>query len=355
MKVKIILSLCLVIVMITTVIAVIGPTNASESERTCIEGMISYWKLDEGSGTTAYDSVDGNHGTLWNGPVWTTGKVKNALNFDGNNDQVDIPKSATIENIVGGLTLEAWAKLDTHTRTMGIVSKWLTYSFELETGGTMFYVWANTGMVWQRTPAKITTNEWHHFVGTWDCSKIRTYMDGKEIGSPKTLIGSRTASSTFSLKIGGVHIPYGARGFDGTIDEVALYSRALKPEEILQHYNNGLDGKGYCEAGMPADVRLTPQSLNLDSMGNWVTVKVEGFPENPEYTPMDVDGTSVEVVGVGVDLKYGTWNNNRFIGKADRLLVEDAIGAPGAEVEVDVSGKLNDGTGFLGTAIIKAL
>lgn len=106
--------------------------------------------------------------------------------------------------------------------------------------------------------------------------------------------------------------------------------------------------------GIPADVRLEPQSLNLDSMGNYVQVKVEGFPDNPNYSPMEVDGTSVAVSGVGVDLKYGTWNNNRFIGKADRLLVEDAIGAPGNEVEVDVNGKLADGTKFIGKAIIKA-
>jgi hypothetical protein len=106
--------------------------------------------------------------------------------------------------------------------------------------------------------------------------------------------------------------------------------------------------------GIPADVRLEPQSLNLDSMGNFVQVKVEGFPDNPEYSPMDVDGTSVAVEGVGVDLKYGTWNNNRFISKADRLMVEDAIGSPGDEVEVGVNGKLNDGKAFIGKAIIKA-
>jgi hypothetical protein len=108
-------------------------------------------------------------------------------------------------------------------------------------------------------------------------------------------------------------------------------------------------------AGIETDVRLEPQSLNLDSMGNYVQVKVESFPENPEYSPMDVDGTSVEVEGIGCDLKYGTWNNNRWIGKVDRLLLEDAIGAPGAEVEVGVGGQLNDATPFTGDAIIKAL
>ncbi len=108
-------------------------------------------------------------------------------------------------------------------------------------------------------------------------------------------------------------------------------------------------------SGIPAVVKLEPQSLNLDSMGNYVQVKVEGFPDNPEYSPMDVDGSSVTVGGVNVDLKYGTYNNNRWIGKADRLLVEDAIGAPGNQVEVEVSGNLKDSTGFTGAAIIKAL
>jgi hypothetical protein len=109
------------------------------------------------------------------------------------------------------------------------------------------------------------------------------------------------------------------------------------------------------QGGIESDVRMEPQSLNLDSNGNYVQVKVEGFPENPEYTPLDVDGTTVEVEGIGVDVKYGTWNNNRWIGKCDRLMVEDAIGGPGDEVEVEVRGELMDGTPFSGKAVIKAI
>jgi len=109
------------------------------------------------------------------------------------------------------------------------------------------------------------------------------------------------------------------------------------------------------EGGIAADVKLEPQSLNLDSNGNYVSYHVLGFPEDPDYTPYDVDPTSIEVEGVNTDLKYGTVNNNKFIGKADRLLVEDAIGAPGEEVEVKVRGQLYDSTVFEGTAVIKAL
>ncbi len=109
------------------------------------------------------------------------------------------------------------------------------------------------------------------------------------------------------------------------------------------------------EEGTAKTCNFEPTSLNLESDGNYVNTKVETFPDNPEYTPHDVDASSVSVAGVGADLKFGTWNNNRFIGKADRLMVEDAIGGPGDEVEVMISGSLNDGTSFKGIAVIKAL
>ena len=96
-------------------------------------------------------------------------------------------------------------------------------------------------------------------------------------------------------------------------------------------------------------------ALNLDSKGNYATVKVEGFPENPKYSPLDVDGATVEVGGVSTELKFGTWNNDKYIGKVDRLLIEDVIGAPGDEVEIEIKGKTIDGTSFTGTATIKAI
>jgi hypothetical protein len=108
-------------------------------------------------------------------------------------------------------------------------------------------------------------------------------------------------------------------------------------------------------SAIPSDVDLEPQSLNLDSNGNWVSYKVYSFPDNPEYTVDDIDITSVQVENVDADLKFGTLNNNKFIGKVDRLLVEDAIGSPGEDIEVKVTGKLNDGTAFEGKAIIKAI
>ncbi len=82
--------------------------------------------------------------------------------------------------------------------------------------------------------------------------------------------------------------------------------------------------------------------------------KVEGFPDNSEHSPLNVDGTTLEVAGISADPKFNAYNENKYIGKVDRLAIEDAIGASGNEVEIGVSGNLNDGTGFSGIATIKA-
>ena len=85
-------------------------------------GAVSHWKFDEDSGTTAYDSIGTNDGTLKNGPVWTMGKVAGALSFDGSNDYVEVPHTAELD-ITDDLSVEFWFNTDTIDRD-GLVSKY---------------------------------------------------------------------------------------------------------------------------------------------------------------------------------------------------------------------------------------
>jgi hypothetical protein len=105
--------------------------------------------------------------------------------------------------------------------------------------------------------------------------------------------------------------------------------------------------------GIPAVVNVEPQTLNLDSQGNYINIKVEDFPDNPEYSSNDVDPATVTISGISSIEKFGTSNDNRFIIKADRLSLEDSIGLPGNEVELEIKGGLYDGTKFKGTVTIK--
>jgi hypothetical protein len=206
----------------------------------------------------------------------------------------------------------------------------------------------------------------------WQCMfGLNSPVDAERLDNGNTLITNSFGNNVIEVNsIGqtvwqystGLNFPYDAERLDNGNTVIADYSNS-RVIEVDSSGNivwqiRGLRGPVDVEvlgSSIPADVRLEPQSLNLDSNGNWMNVKVEGFPDNPEYTPMDVDGNTVKVAGADTNLKFGTWNDNKYIGKVDRLAVEDSIGTPGEEIEVSITGNLNDGTAFEGTAIIKAI
>ncbi|HWC31299.1 MAG TPA: S8 family serine peptidase, partial [Dehalococcoidia bacterium] len=71
--------------------------------------LIGHWAFDDGAGTVATDSSDGeNHGTLVNGPLWRSGIVGGALDFDGNDDRVTLPGLAL--DGVANMTLTLWVQ-----------------------------------------------------------------------------------------------------------------------------------------------------------------------------------------------------------------------------------------------------
>ena len=74
------------------------------------DGLVAYWPLDEGGGTTTADaSGNGNDGTL-NLPGWDSGKFGGALNFDGVDDYVDCGNPSILDFGTGDFTISAWIK-----------------------------------------------------------------------------------------------------------------------------------------------------------------------------------------------------------------------------------------------------
>src|SRR5262245_31987300 len=85
--------------------------------------LIAHWQLDENSGTaTADTTANRNDGTLTNGPIWAPGYIGNALSFDGVNDYVQVPNSASL-GITTDITLAAWVKRAALGDYGGIVAK----------------------------------------------------------------------------------------------------------------------------------------------------------------------------------------------------------------------------------------
>ena len=88
-------------------------TSASLAVTVAVQsaGLVAAYSFDEATGTTAADgSGNGNNGTLVNGTTWSTSaKFGGAANFDGVNDRIDVPDSASLD-LTTGMTLEAWVR-----------------------------------------------------------------------------------------------------------------------------------------------------------------------------------------------------------------------------------------------------
>jgi hypothetical protein len=351
----------ILIMILLTILAVIFasvPINVS-SGGTCPEGMISYWKLDEGSGSTASDSVGGNHGFL-NGPVWTTGKVGNALSFDGN-DYVDCGNDASLDISGTKITYEAWIN---HQFTPGshswgnVIRKhhdagnWIR--FEANQEKVSFYL---SGLNYCTGQTTLSPNTWYHVVGTYDGQCMKVFVNGVEDGKLE-IVKTITPHSSSNLYIGcsfyGNYIEF----WKGQIDEVAIYNRALTPTEILQHYENGLEGKGYCEEVIDAKIDIDPNILNLKSKGKYITAYIE-LPSGYSVNNIDISTVKFnnEIYAESSPTSISDYDNDGvsdLMVKFSRSLVYNIVTA-GDNVEITISGQITDGSSFEGQDYIKVI
>ena len=226
---------------------------------------VSHWKLDEGMGITAYDSVGTNHGTIY-GAVWTTGQVGGALSFNGLNDYVDLGNDSSLEFGLP-VTISAWIKMDRLNDNMMIATdaSSLYYSgvwLQAHLGFLEIGYGDATGAGDVTRRSKITspvlqTNTWYHVAGVIrGATDMDLYINGVDNGGVYSGSGSNVAYSSASAKI-GTNAPWDSF-FQGKIDEVAIYNEALSAIEIQQQYLVGIP-----EPGMLSFMALTGLAMCL--------------------------------------------------------------------------------------------
>ncbi len=252
----------------------IEPVNA----QTYPSGMISYWKFDEDSGETAYDSCGSNDGLVMNNPIWTVGKVEGALDFIPGT-WVDSPYSEDFDNLVA-ITIESWI-YRRNTNSSYIVIRGDPYyePFFIRAEGDYLYGYirnVDTTHVYFGASG-LSINTWHHVAMTYDSNvdtpAVKLYMDGQEVAS--TPQSKAIYNAYESIIIGGA--------FNGIIDEVAIYNCALSPEEVLQHYENGLNGIGYNINSTP--VSDAGDNIQITSAEQAYTV-IQGTAIDPDGDPL---------------------------------------------------------------------
>lgn len=223
----------------------VGVVNA-QTPPAITNGLIGLYHLDS---TTVIDaSGTGRTGTVANATL-TTGRFGNALHFNGTNSFVDVGNLDV--NSSGQLSVTAWVRstvpyTSNDCRTVVCkVNNVLGGPFDLfvgdgssntSTGGNTagFASWSNTTPIFSIVPAKSSTKNtrdgsWHHLAITSKIGSQCVYWDG--ILMKTNSYSSPLPSSTTSVRIGGVNIS-NHHPWNGDIDEVAIYNRALSSTEI---------------------------------------------------------------------------------------------------------------------------
>jgi hypothetical protein len=198
--------------------------------------------------------VNDNSGALLNGPTFTTGRFGKALNFDGTNDSVSVTSIGPVDT-VSRMTVSHWLKptvngfsvFSAKSNAAGTTG-WLFQTISTDNTNILFYD-GSTGSKASTTSNLFTPGSWHHVVSVFDGSqvgnanRIKIFIDG--VQQSLSFLGTfpATISSTSEpFRIGGWE--GGTAYFNGSIDDVRIYNRALSPREVAELYRYNPLGDG---------------------------------------------------------------------------------------------------------------
>jgi hypothetical protein len=325
------------------------------------EGLGGWWTFDEGTGAVAYDSSgNGNDGTL-HGPVeWTPdGKINGALAFTGPYNYVLVPDAPSL-NPTREISIAAWINPSwtdnnrilqksegTGDNQYRLLKEWGDHTkFHLSGVGELFphHVLPPLG-------------EWTHLGATYDGSSMKLYFDATVVAEMDA--SGDIATSNGTLCIGRKHetAPVGDE-FNGLMDDVRIYNRALSESEIQQ-----LAG-----AIIPATVDIDPDTLNLSSKSMWVTCYIE---LDDGYDVMDIDGATVMLEDIPAYIGNEGWaragaNSSNIMDhdgdgilermvKFDMSSVQEYLSGLSGDAGLMVTGDLIDGPTFEGIDVIRVI
>ncbi len=352
-------------------------TGANESEGIQVAptvlaaGPAAYWRLNEPVGSaTATNSGslgDAANGVYLNGvtlgqpgerPTAFPGFETNnfAPRFDGTNDLVEVPFAGDLNAPV--FTIEVWAKIAGGSSTLRSP---LSSRDDLPQRGYSLYASVSnkwefwTGQAaggWQViTGANALIGAWTHLVGTYDGAIKSFYVNGALIGAGATVFVPNTAQP-LRIGAGANENPAGQFFFNGNIDEVAVYGRALSADEVLFHYQTATN-----RAAARFNTNLTSQ-ITTDVQAAMLGVNSSAYIRLPFVVP---DVTQVDRLNLRMkyDDGFAAYLNGHLVAlqntrddltwnSAATLIHPDAEALVFEEFPIaDIQGSLRTGTNVL--------
>jgi hypothetical protein len=274
-------------------------------------GLVAWWPANG----NAVDVVGGNNGTLTNGATYGPGEVAQAFNINGNHAGVFIGNPAALQ--LQNFTIEAWvqrgtlAKVSNDPNANGGAAALFYfgsqgYGMGMHTDGTISLTKIDVNDVNDGAQgARVTDLNWHHVAVTKSGATVSFYIDGVAFPSTNDPVTFQfTTPAAIGVRGDLINANNGNNdSFAGSIDELAIYDRALTPTEIQSIYAAGAAGK-YIPPATPV---AAPASLVAWWPANGNAVDVVGgnngtLTNAATYVPGEVqqafnfDGSSAEVV-----------------------------------------------------------
>jgi len=196
----------------------------------------------EGTGSTVYDlSGKGNHGTIY-GAQRVRGRLMHALSYDGVDDYVKVPDSASLD-ITDEITITSWVKPAFAPGCFhGVVSK-----FEGTPAGWQFfwhkdgylYLYANDGVAVESNYDVLTNDLWHHIAVTYKSRSLsgRIYVNG--VDETRNVYARTLNANSLDLVLGAKADDI-THPFSGILGSTRIYKRILSEDEIKEQYMYGV-------------------------------------------------------------------------------------------------------------------
>jgi hypothetical protein len=228
-----------------------GPVSAAVVPTT---GLVGEWKLDESSGTTAFDTKNGFNASVAGGAAFVGGHLGNALNLNNGvsgtgGKYAQMPSNATLDGVQeGNYTISAWFNATTvptddslPNRYWGIVAKpGQTMGLVFNWAGkfSMRHFLADQSLLITQGNTIYAAGGWHHVVGAVSKSggTVKVYVDGALKAT--TTFPAGTAAweyGTTPFRIGTAQV--GTWAANGKVDQVRIYNRELSASEVADLFN----------------------------------------------------------------------------------------------------------------------
>lgn len=281
--------------------------------------LVSYWKLDETSGTR-YDSHGKKTLTDNNTVGSTTGIISNGADFINANTEY-LSRSAETFGLGNTWSASLWAKCDNvavnprifHVNPTSGSANQIMFLFQNVSTGYFYVQITNSAgsasKIYKFLPASISTLT--HYVVTWDGTTLSLYENGSLKTPVKDSDGSVTQTDTSRVFTLGSTIS-GSATLDGTMDEVAIWSKALTSTEVTALYNSGA-GLPYIDASDVANSYLDTNNVSFWELEETSGTRTDSKGSN-DLTDNNTVLSGTGIQGTGADFES---SNSEYLSISD--------------------------------------